>query len=200
MPYFVGIDEAGRGSLAGPVALAAVKIRVSSRRQLYTLFRHCLDSKRLSESRRWAWMEKILEAKKEGLLDFAVCFSEARTIDRHGLSVALKRPLSRCLERLSVHPFRDQILLDGALFAPVKFRFQKTIIRGDESEKIITLASVVAKTSRDRRMITLAKRFPGYGFDQHKGYGVFIHRKALVRLGPCPAHRKSFLKTIYREN
>lgn len=189
----VGIDEVGRGPLAGPLA---VGVLVIPRRNLRHL-KGVKDSKKLSPAAREAWYGKIRALEKEGMLVSAVAFVGERQIDKRGLSHALMQGVARCLRRLDI-PLEADIRLDGSLYAPPAYLRQMTIVQGDEKEPAIAAASIVAKVRRDRRMRNLARRYPGYGFEVHKGYGTSAHYRALKKLGLSDIHRRSFLKGLAR--
>lgn len=157
------------------------------------------DSKRLSHKSRFALTIRIRDAEARGRLFVATTFVGERTIDSRGISFSLKMAISRVLRRLGFPPEQCLIRLDGGIKAPRTFAFQKTIVRGDETEPLIALASIAAKVRRDLYMIKLAKRFPHYGFDKHKGYGTKAHYEALRKHGPCRIHRVSFLKSLYNK-
>ena len=190
--FLIGIDEAGRGPLAGPVAVAAVIL--SPRFNLKNL-NGIKDSKQLNSQKREIWFKKACAFKKEGLLDFAVAFSSEKTIDKKGIVFAVRFSLARALKKVCHDPFSTYIFLDGSLMAPREYLFQKTITRGDEKISIIALASILAKVRRDRKMTSYGQQFPLYGFEQHKGYGTTHHYKMIEKYGICPLHRKSFLLT-----
>jgi len=193
--YLIGIDEVGRGPIAGPVAVGAfVFLKPDARR----LFRGVKESKQLSESRREEWFAKIEGAKKNGDVDFRVTFQSEKTIDSktRGLSWAIKYSLKTSLNGLQIRPDEARVLLDGGLRAPAEYSDQKTIIKGDEKEMVIALASICAKVLRDRKMVKLGKRHPQYGFEIHKGYGTRKHYEAIKRYGMLPQHRRSFLKGL----
>ncbi|MCE9644301.1 ribonuclease HII [Candidatus Parcubacteria bacterium] len=190
--FVVGIDEAGRGPLAGPVAVGACRIRRGEERR-FAGFR---DSKKLSEKNREAWLLRMREWKKEGVIDYAVCFASARVIDREGIVPAVRSALARALGKLVPDSGNTQVLLDGGLKAPSEFKNQKTIIKGDEKEPSIALASIAAKVSRDRLMKRLAKKYPKYAFEVHKGYGTLVHRTAIRAFGLSPEHRISFCRNV----
>jgi ribonuclease HII len=192
MSYVIGIDEAGRGPLAGPVAIGVVKIPLDFDR---TFFKTIKDSKKLSEVERELWFELALEAKKLGLLDFAVSLISEKIIDRRGISYAIKLGIKRSLEVLGV-PLDSQIFLDGGIRAPEQFVHQLTVIKGDEKIPVISLASIVAKVIRDHRMVKLSKKFPEFNFHTHKGYGTLVHRQALLKYGSTAIHRQSFIKRL----
>lgn len=193
MKYIVGIDEAGRGPLAGPVAVGAVRLPSGFNK---SFFKGIKDSKKLSQAERELWYELALEARRQGALDFAVSLVSEKVIDRHGIVYAIRLGTKRTLKRLGVGSEDCQIFLDGALKAPAEFRHQLTVVKGDEKIPVISLASILAKVTRDRRMVRYAKRFPEFQFDTHKGYGTRAHREALAKYGPTDLHRKTFLKHL----
>ena len=198
MRALVGVDEAGRGPLAGPVSVGVVVIKdptLPRLRGANTFFKGIRDSKKLSAEERELWYALALEAKKQGGLDFHVALVSERVIDRHGIAYAIRLGVKRCLKALGV-AHDDQIFLDGSLKAPSNFKHQQTIIKGDEKVPVISLASIMAKVTRDRKMIRLAQKFPEFKFDIHKGYGTRVHLSVLRKLGPTPIHRRSFLKSL----
>lgn len=190
-PWIIGIDEVGRGPLAGPVAVGAVR---ASRRVL-RVFCEIRESKQLSARAREEWAARIASARGAEL-DFAVAFVSASVIDRIGINPAIARALERAIGRVATDPARTRVLLDGGLRAPGEYKNQQTIIRGDASETAIAMASVVAKVARDARMARLSLRFPGYGFERHAGYGTAAHMAAIRSLGPSREHRRSFLRSV----
>ena len=192
MQYIVGIDEAGRGPLAGPVAVGVVSIPSNFNKRF---FKSIKDSKKLSSEDRELWFALATEARQKGELDFRVSLVSERIIDKHGISYALRLGIKRCLSQLGTSE-ESQIFLDGALKAPEKFIHQLTVIRGDEKIPVISLASIVAKVIRDKRMVKLSKKFPEFGFHIHKGYGTLMHRQAIKKFGPSEVHRRSFLKKL----
>jgi ribonuclease HII len=192
--YLVGIDEAGRGPLAGPVSLAAVSWKLGQHKLMTKKFAGLRDSKQLSPRERERWYRLMLKEKQAGNLNFACAYASNLQIDKRGIVWGIKSALRRALGVLELKPGQTKILLDGSLKAPPEYREQKTIIRGDEKVRIIAMASVVAKVRRDRLMARLAKQLPDYGFAIHKGYGTRAHYAALRRLGPSPLHRRSFLR------
>lgn len=192
MSQILGIDEAGRGPLAGPVSVGVVKI---SERFNKFFFKGIKDSKQLTPEERELWFSLATEAKKKGELDFKVSLVSEKIIDRHGISYALRLGIKRCLSALGALP-DAQVFLDGALKAPEAFKHQLTVIRGDEKIPVISLASICAKVIRDRKMVKLSKKFPGFNFHIHKGYGTLLHRQALAKYGLTAVHRKTFLKNL----
>ena len=196
MEYLVGIDEVGRGPLAGPVAVGVLVMKTKSVKR-FRLFdkkgeTFLRDSKKLSEKQREEWFEIICAERKRGALDFSVSFVSHIMIDKSGLAWALRTATARSLARLAIST-DSAIFLDGGLRAPEIFKNQKTIIKGDEKIPVIALASIVAKVTRDRLMIRVAKKYPQYGFERHKGYGTKEHFAAIKKHGLCPIHRRSFL-------
>jgi ribonuclease HII len=192
--YIIGIDEAGRGPLAGPVSVGAVMVRRGGEKTFLRLMR---DSKQLSEAAREELFSDLTSLRKQGVLNFSHSFSSASVIDRRGIVPAIRSALSRCLLKLEADPRECEVLLDGSLYAPDEFVAQKTIIRGDASEPIISAASIVAKVMRDRYMERVAVSYPSYGFEVHKGYGTAKHRAAIRCHGLSGLHRASFCKSLH---
>ena len=174
-----GVDEAGRGPLAGPVVAAAVILPPN------TPLSGLNDSKKLSPRRR----ERLAAEIRATALAWAVAEASAAEIDEWNILRATLRAMARAVAALPVMP--DEVLVAGnqapALEVPVR-----TIIGGDALEPAIMAASILAKTHRDARLVALDARYPEYGFARHKGYGTAAHLAALARLGPCPEHRRSF--------
>lgn len=190
MAYLLGIDEAGRGPLAGPVALGVV--RVADDVDLLALFPGLNDSKKLTEKRREALYALLQEQIHLGTVSAVVTFSSEKVIDERGIAFAVKDALYRGVEKLLPDPAAGKVFLDGSLKAPPAYA-QETVVGGDATIPAIMLASVAAKVTRDRLMATLAKEHPQYGFDVHKGYGTKAHYAALREHGPCAIHRASFI-------
>ncbi len=198
MKYLVGVDEAGRGPLAGPVSVGAVLWRGTYvKSSVFNMFEGLNDSKKLTARARERLYARLVEARDEGLLDFAVCFSSHTIIDRQGIVPAIRSALARALGGIACGDAAEcRILLDGGLRAPAHFTDQETIIRGDGVEPLIMLAAIAAKVERDTLMRRAATQYPHYGFETHKGYGTRAHYEALHRHGPCELHRMSFLKSL----
>lgn len=178
-PLICGVDEAGRGPLAGPVFAAAVILD----------WRHPItglaDSKKLSEKKR----EKLAVEIRQYALAWAVGRAEVEEIDRINILQASLLAMKRAVEGLTVTP--TKALIDG-LYCPPLRMMAEAIIKGDASVPQISAASILAKTARDAHMLELHQLYPQYGFDRHKGYGTAEHLAALRRHGPAPIHRLSF--------
>lgn len=174
-----GIDEAGRGPLAGPVTAAAVVLPAECG------LAGLADSKQLSARRRAALEPLVLEAAVASGLGWV----EAEQIDRLGILQATFLAMKLALEQLAQRP--DHLLVDGRDY-PFAGQPGSALVRGDSRSACIAAASILAKEARDRRMREEHERWPDYGFDCHKGYGTAAHLDALRRLGRCPLHRKSF--------
>ena len=164
------------------------------------MFKGVKESKQLNEKKREVWSEEILQARKNGLVDFAVTFQSEKVIDTKGLSFAIKNAikisLNKIVKKNKIKADEVLVLLDGGLNAPIEFMNQETIIKGDAKEKVIALASICAKVERDRYMHKMAKKHPQYGFDIHKGYGTRKHYGAIKKYGLSQLHRKSFCKIM----
>ena len=197
--YVIGIDEVGRGPIAGPVAVCALAIRrdrLIGRKGKYAMarFENFKDSKKLSHNQRVRWLSKINLEKAKGNITYKVSFESNKVIDAKGIVFAINKCLKDSLKFINKSKKESLVLLDGGLAAPAEYENQETIIKGDEKELAIALASIVAKEARDDFMIRLAGRYQGYGLEKHKGYGTKQHYKALKNKGVSPIHRNSFLK------
>ncbi len=177
-----GVDEAGRGPLAGPVTVAAVILPTDELGELTTGLD---DSKKLSEKRRQR-LEQVIRAQA---LCYAVVHVDVRLIDTLNILQATLHGMCQAVQGLSLPP--DEVLVDGNRCPNVSFPC-RAIVGGDGKIAAISAASILAKTARDRRMLELHEQYPQYGFDQHKGYGTKHHLGQLARHGPCPEHRRSF--------
>jgi len=175
-----GLDEVGRGALAGPVVATAVIFDPGR------IPNGLADSKTLSRSRREELSAEILEAA----VGVATVCVEAEEIDATNILRASLAAMSRAIARLPVVP--DFLLVDGNAPLPDWKGEQRTVIAGDASSASIAAASIVAKVERDRLMTAYSERWPEYGFSTHVGYGTASHLEALARLGPCPIHRRTF--------
>ncbi|MFP4236442.1 MAG: ribonuclease HII [Desulfonatronovibrio sp.] len=176
--FIAGIDESGRGCLAGPVVASAVILG-------QTCIHGLTDSKKLSPAKRSLLAADI----KSSALAWSIGISWPREIDRVNILQATLRAMAKAVIRLKTHPCH--LLIDGNQKIPLNIS-QQTIIGGDGSEPCISAASILAKTFRDRLMISLANKYPGYDFARHKGYGTRDHLKSIKALGPSPIHRMTF--------
>lgn len=189
----MGVDEAGRAPLAGPVAVGFVMVPKNF--DVLREFPGVKDSKQLSELKREEIYEALLKRKRAGDVSFCVRFSDHLYIDAHGITRAVKHAIVSGVRYLSTDEEGVTVMLDGLLSAPSTYT-QQTIINGDELIPVISLASVAAKVERDRLMNKFAKKFPSYGFERHKGYPTKAHYAALREFGLCDIHRRSFCKNV----
>ena len=232
--YIIGIDEVGRGPLAGPVAVCAFLMKedvfIDGQFPIGLTYGKCgklpklRDSKKLSKKQREVWFEYLKVAKAEGFCDFSVSFVSPENIDKFGIVKCIQKALNESLNKVTMQfrkvatqktqnfsaftpegPYADknfessaplssfQIFLDGGLHAPIEYVNQETIIRGDELHPVISLASIVAKVTRDAVMTKYGKVYPEYGFEHHSGYGTKAHYSAIKSHGQTPLHRKTFI-------
>lgn len=178
-----GVDEAGRGPLAGPIVAGAVVLRADP--VALDGLAGLNDSKQLKEARR----EALFEILRSGGHAVGCAVIEAEEIDRIGIQQANYAAMARAIEALTPSP--DYVLVDG-FQVPGLAQPQLKLIKGDARSLSIAAASIVAKVTRDRLMTAHDAAYPGYGFGRHKGYGTAEHLAALARLGPCAIHRRSF--------
>ena len=179
-----GVDEAGRGPLAGPVFAAAVILPQN------LMIDGLNDSKKLSEKKREILYDKI----KNLALTYAVAFATEHEIDEINILNATFLAMKRAVAKLNLKP--DIVLVDGNKSPELEISTQ-TIVKGDSLSASIAAASILAKVERDRLMKNLSKKFPEYNFEKHKGYVTKMHIDLIKKYGPCEIHRKSFLKKIY---
>ena len=183
-----GIDEAGRGPLAGPVVAAACILDPNVK------ILGLDDSKKLSEKKRNVLFDDI----KEKALCYAVCREEPEVIDEINILEATKKAMRRCVKELEEKGFKPEVLLiDAVKLEGTGVDVIVPIIKGDANSDSIAAASILAKVTRDRIMTEYDEVYPGYGFAGHKGYGTAAHYKAIREQGMCPIHRRSFLKVIH---
>lgn len=179
-----GVDEAGRGPLAGPVCAAAVilprNIEIPGLN----------DSKKLSEKKR----ESLFELIKEKALSYGIAFATVEEIEELNILNATYLAMNRAIEKLDRVP--ELALIDGNRNTGINIE-SRCVIKGDARCADIAAASILAKVSRDRLMYEEAKKYPEYHFEKHKGYGTKLHYEAIREFGPCPIHRKSFLKKMH---
>lgn len=195
MKWLVGVDEAGRGPLAGPVAVGVAVVPFEFD---WNLLPGVGDSKAIKPKVREDLFQLVIDLKKQGRLDFAVTQSSASRIDKDGIVPAIKLAMAQCFRKLDLQPEACQVLLDGSLQAPEKFTLQRTIINGDATEPVIGLASILAKVTRDRYMerMGLKAELAPYRLEVHKGYGTKLHRELIQKHGLSVIHRRSFCRNI----
>lgn len=193
MKFVLGVDEAGRGPLAGPVAVGVVAAAHDF--DFLTAFPDLNDSKQLSEKKREKIFELLLERAQTGEVRFCVKSVGAAIIDKNGIAKAVHASVHAGIRQLAPEAGGVKVYLDGLLHAPDGYE-QETVIGGDALIPAIMLASIAAKVSRDRLMVKLAEDYPGYGFEQHKGYGTKAHQEAIRTLGLSPLHRRSFCRNF----
>lgn len=189
--FIVGIDEVGRGPVAGPVAVCVCAIDTNRYRR--AKWKGLTDSKKMTPKSRLSWYREAQSLQDQGVISYEVIFCPNTVIDKKGISFAIRYCIDLGIKKLSLDPADTSILLDGSLRAPVEFKNQKTIIKGDQKEKIISLASVIAKVTRDMLMVRLSKKYPEYNWSKNKGYGTREHYQAIKKYGLTPLHRKTFL-------
>ncbi len=182
--YICGVDEAGRGPLAGPVCAAAV-----------ILPENCViiglnDSKKLSEKKR----EELFDEICEKAVSYGIAFASVEEIEEYNILEATFLAMNRAISELN--PPAEEALIDGNRNKGIQIP-SKCIVHGDALIPSISAASILAKVTRDRFMVELAVQYPDYGFEKHKGYGTAAHYEAIRRLGPCPAHRPTFLRKMH---
>ena len=184
LTHIAGIDEAGRGALAGPVVAAAVILPLNN--TIETILHGVNDSKQLTARKR----ETLFDLICEHALAYGIGQQPASVIDEIGILPANKLAMQTAVSQLSPTP--QFLLIDGRIRLPQLNIPQKAIVRGDSQSLSIAAASILAKVTRDRIMCELDGQFPRYGFAQHKGYGTELHRAAIAQHGPCIQHRHSF--------
>lgn len=184
-----GVDEAGRGPLAGPVYAAAVILNPERR------VNGLADSKVLAAERREVLASRI----KERAVAWAIAFATVEEIDRINIFQAAMLAMKRAVGLLAVRP--DEAWIDGNHCPELDCR-SRAIVDGDAKHKMISAASILAKTARDAEMCALHERFPQYGFDRHKGYSTPEHFESLAKFGPCEIHRRSFepVKSFFQKD
>lgn len=185
-PVICGVDEAGRGPLAGDVYAAAVVLDDE------TLIDYLNDSKKISESRREKLYDEIIDRAKA----YCIATATVEEIDRLNILEATMLAMKRAVEGLGIKP--DMAMVDGNRLPELDCPAQ-CVIKGDATSASIAAASVLAKVSRDRYMRDIAEKYPQYGFEQHKGYGTAMHCEMLRKYGPSEVHRRTFLKKILGE-
>ncbi len=178
-----GVDEAGRGPLAGPVFAAAVILPQG------LVIDGLNDSKKLSAKKRELLFDTIIRSS----IGYGIAFADEREIDEMNILNATLLAMRRAIDKLE--PIPDYALIDGNCTKGFALPCS-AVVGGDGRSPSIAAASILAKVSRDRLCLELARKYPEYGFERHKGYGTAEHMELLRRIGPCPAHRKTFLKFL----
>ena len=181
--FIAGVDEVGRGPLAGPIVTAAVILPKN------LVIPYLNDSKQLSEEKR----EELYNVIMDKAVAVACGLNSEKVIDDIGIAPADSDAMKQAVLRLSTRP--DFILVDAFPIKELDIK-QYPIIKGDAKSLSIAAASIIAKVTRDRMMVKLDEKYPGYGFAKNKGYGSADHIKAIKEIGPCPAHRRSFIKNF----
>ncbi len=176
-----GVDEAGRGPLAGDVYAAAVILPPD------ICIEGLNDSKKISEKKR----EKLFDEIKEVALAYAVATASVEEIDEFNIRNATYMAMNRAIEALNIKP--DYVIVDGDCITNCNYPHE-CIVKGDARSLSIAAASILAKVSRDRKMLEMAEKYPQYGFEKHKGYGTKVHIEALKEFGASEIHRKTFIK------
>ncbi len=176
-----GVDEAGRGPLAGDVYAAAVILPPD------ICIEGLNDSKKISEKKR----EKLFDEIKEVALGYAVATASVEEIDEFNIRNATYMAMNRAIEALEIKP--DYVIVDGDCITNCNYPHE-CVVKGDARSLSIAAASILAKVSRDRKMLELAEKYPEYGFEKHKGYGTKVHIEALKEFGASEIHRKTFIK------
>lgn len=178
-----GVDEAGRGPLAGPVCAAAVILKPND------IIEGVNDSKKLTEKKR----EALFDIIKEKAISYSIAFATVEEIKEINILNATMLAMKRAVEGLDVPS--DYAIIDGNKTPNLNIPCE-SIVKGDAKSMSIAAASILAKVSRDRLLLEYAKQYPEYGFEKHKGYGTKVHTQAIREFGPCPVHRMSFLGKI----
>jgi len=186
--FIAGVDEAGRGPLAGPVVAGAAPFFPQ---QTFFFF---FDSKKMTEKRREALFLEI----KENAIAYGIGIVSPERIDEINILQATYEAMRLAIEEMEKNfSITPSLLLNDAVRIPMVDIPQIPIVHGDAKSLSIAAASVLAKVSRDHIMLDYAKEYPEYGFEKHKGYGTKAHTEAILAYGPCPIHRRSFLKKLY---
>ncbi|MEF2920745.1 MAG: ribonuclease HII [Acutalibacteraceae bacterium] len=184
--HICGVDEAGRGPLAGPVCAAAVILQPND------IIEGVNDSKKLTEKKR----ELLFEVIKERAVSWSIAFAIVEEIEELNILNATMLAMKRAVEGLNIPA--DYAIIDGNKTPNLDIPCE-SIVKGDANSMSIAAASILAKVSRDRLLLDYAQQYPQYGFEKHKGYGTKLHREALKEYGACPVHRMSFLTKILKK-
>ena len=194
--FIVGIDEVGRGPVAGPVYVCAFWARTESLPEIISgSLLPIRDSKKLTKKMRDKWFVYLQGLANKGDLKYVISKASNVEIDTKGIAVCIRACVNNCLEKLKLDKENTKVYLDGGLYADSIYT-QETVVKGDENIPIISLASIIAKVSRDAEMEKLAVDFPEYLWNKNMGYGTKAHMNAVKKLGTTPLHRVSFLKNV----
>ena len=219
--YIVGIDEVGRGPLAGPVAVCSFLMKDDSfLKNTEEKLPKLKDSKKLSKKQREIWFNFLKKQKEEGNCDYAVSFVSPENIDKFGIAKCIQKALNESLSKIASQNLPNfsrftlrgsdtdknledsiplsmfNVYLDGGLHAPKEYINQETVIKGDELYPVISMASIMAKVTRDRIMTNYGKEYPEYGFEKHSGYGTKAHYDAIKKHVQTPIHLKIFIHNV----
>ena len=220
--FVIGIDEVGRGPIAGPVCVCSFMLKKEEYDSFVKEAKDFLalplrDSKKLTKKCREKWFAYLRKQKEKGLCDYKTTFVSSEMIDKFGIAKCIEKAVGESLKKVTSQdslfmrssdeggrgarpsqkenptPFLCKILLDGGLKAPKEFENQESFVKGDELHPVISLASIIAKVSRDKIMENYAGEYKEYGFEKNSGYGTRGHYEAIKKHGITPIHRKSFL-------
>lgn len=192
--WVIGIDEVGRGPVAGPVTVCACAVRVKHLHDFSKMgFK---DSKKLSPQKRENFAHVLGNMAQMDMCTWSICSTSVSVIDSKGIVYAIQTAINKSLEKLGIHPEHADIYLDGGLRAPKSYFRQHTVIGGDDLFPVISGASILAKVHRDHLMEQLDQQYPDYGFIDNKGYGTPCHYQAIKKHGYTDLHRRSFLRNF----
>lgn len=192
-PCVIGVDEVGMGCLAGPVTVCAVLLTPSFYRRRHRNLQWLRDSKMLRPHQRTMYARRLMA---EPLLKYRVVSASPATIDRMNIYQAARHAMRRAIRGVTMRHQRGMVLVDGRGRIEGIRQDQTPVVKGDRKVFAIACASIIAKVYRDALMERMAKRYPGYGLEIHKGYATKLHRARLAELGPSPLHRRSFRSTV----
>ncbi len=203
--YILGVDEVGRGPLAGPVTVCVSRIELKDMLLLKKEIQHVAgkkypsktDSKKMTEAEREFWFNVLKKIQKKNLVSFFIASKSAKNIDTRGISICIQQLVDMLIQKATknVQPHAVELKADRGLRTKLDIQ-QKDIIKGDEKEFVISIASVYAKVTRDMYMERISKKYKEYLFEIHKGYGTQKHRAAISKFGLSKEHRKSFCKNF----
>lgn len=199
--YLIGVDEAGRGPLAGPVAVGVSCISKEYEKEVFKLLKKAglNDSKQVKENTREALFQILTQLKREQKINWAVTLVSVKVISTKGIVFAVNFGIKKGLEKIKSSTFEKEteLELDGALKVPQgDWKKSSVIIKGDSIKPSIMIASILAKVTRDKHMQKLSKKYPHYNFDIHKGYGTLKHRNLIKKHGLSNEHRVGWCKNI----